>query len=125
MVEIIFIKLRCSAVEAKRDLRAGLVASFLDRLKNQLNGFFMAFDRWRKTTLIADGCSESLVMQDFFQCVEYLSTVTDRLTKTRCAHRNNHELLNIQIVICVRATIDDIHHRNRHLHRARATKIAV
>src|SRR5690625_3733027 len=39
--------------------------------------------------------------------------------------RHDHELLHVEIVVGMRTPIDDIHHRNRHLHGTAATKIPI
>jgi hypothetical protein len=46
--------------------------------------------------------------------VEDFRTVADRLVQRRRPHRQNHEFLDVEAVVGVRAAIDDVHHRHRH-----------
>jgi len=41
-------------------------------------------------------------------------TTTQRLSKGFCAHWLNHEFLDINVVIRVLTTIDDVHHGHGH-----------
>ena len=47
--------------------------------------------------------------------MEDLGAVAQRFTEAWCTHREDHEFLQIDTVVGVLTTIDDIHHRDRHL----------
>ena len=79
----------------------------------------------RKAALIAHCGRHTLAVDDFLERVEHLGTVAQRFTKARRAHRDDHELLQIEVVVGVRAAIDHVHQGHRHLHGARAAKVAV
>ncbi len=55
-----------------------------------------------------------MTAQHTFQRVEYLGSVAQRFCKTRRPDRQNHEFLDIDVVVSMRATVDDVHHWHRH-----------
>jgi len=57
--------------------------------------------------------------------LEHLGTAAQCFAEGLRADRHDHEFLDVQIVVGVRAAVDDIHHRHRHLHRAGTTEIAI
>jgi hypothetical protein len=57
--------------------------------------------------------------------VEHLGAVAQRLAEARRAERHQHELLQVDLVVRVRAAVDHVHQRHRQLHLARAAEVAV
>ncbi len=57
--------------------------------------------------------------------MEGLSTIAKGFFKARSAHGDNHEFLQVEVVIGMCATVDDVHHRNGKLHCTHTTKIAI
>src|SRR6059058_5267221 len=108
------IKLIMEAIE-----QAGYVAGLLDRLHDQLDRLFMVGHRRGEAAFVADRRAQALRVQDLFQGVEHLGAVADGFLERRRAERDDHEFLDVQVVVGVRAAVDDVHHRHRHLHRAR------
>jgi hypothetical protein len=45
--------------------------------------------------------------------------------KARRAHGHDHEFLDVQVVVGVRAAVDDVHHRHGQLHGTHAAEVAV
>ena len=125
MVLAIFVKLAGSAVQTQGDLFAGDKASFVDGFENQLDRCFMAGHVGRKTTLVTDGHAHALVVQNFLERMEYFGAITNRFTEAGCAHGDDHQLLQIKVVVGVRATVDHIHHGHGHLVGAHAAEITV
>ena len=78
-----------------------------------------------KAAFIAYGHTHAFVMQYLFERMEHLCPLAQGLFESGCTHRNNHELLQVQVVIGMRAAVDHIHHGNRHLHCRHAAKVAV
>ncbi len=46
--------------------------------------------------------------------MKHLRAVAQRLAKARRADREDHEFLDVEAIVGVRAAIDDVHHRHRH-----------
>ncbi|CUJ32518.1 hypothetical protein TA5113_03038 [Cognatishimia activa] len=61
----------------------------------------------------------------FLKGVEDFRTHADRFFHVRCRNRHDHEFLDVDWVICVLATVDDVHHWNRQNARLRATDVAI
>ena len=57
--------------------------------------------------------------------MEHLGAAAQRLAERRRADRHDHELLQVEVVVGVRAAVDHVHQRHRQLHRARAAEVAV
>ena len=57
--------------------------------------------------------------------MENLGAPPQPFAKACGPHRHDHELLNIEGVIRVASTVDDVHHRDRQSSRVHATKISV
>ena len=57
--------------------------------------------------------------------MEDLGPHAQRLVEGLGAHRHDHELLDIQVVVGVAAAVDDVHHRNRERAGVRAADVAV
>ena len=53
------------------------------------------------------------------------SAVAQRFPEIGRTYRNDHELLQVEVVVGVRTTVHHIHHRHRHLIRTHAAKVAV
>ena len=80
----------------------------------------------REAALVADGGREPALVQHLLQRVEDLRAVAQRLAKRRRADRQDHEFLDVDAVVGVRAAVDDVHHRHRQRRRlAGAAEIAV
>ena len=85
----------------------------------------MVLHIWRKTTLIAHCGRHALVVEEGLQGVKDLGPIAQGLLKTWGPHRDDHELLQVEIVVGVCAAIDHIHHGNRKRHGATAAKVSV
>ncbi len=79
----------------------------------------MTRDIRRKTALVSNRRAHAGLIDQFLERVENFGAVAHRFRECRRADRHDHDFLQIEIVICVRATVDHVHHRHRHLHRAR------
>ena len=79
----------------------------------------------RKAAFVTDGDAHALVDQELLERMKHLGAVTHSFAKAGCAHRNNHEFLDVQVVVGMSAPIDDVHHGHRHLHGTAAAEITV
>ena len=85
----------------------------------------MARHAGRESAFVAHRGAHAFGVDDLLECMKHLAAIAHRFAKTRRTHRNDHQLLQVEVVVCMRAAIDHIHHRYRHLHRARAAEVAV
>ncbi|MNI87713.1 hypothetical protein D3C73_1449350 [compost metagenome] len=59
--------------------------------------------------------------QYLFERVKNFRAHAQCLSERRCSYRLDHKLLNINVVICMLAAIQDIHHRYRHAELSRCS----
>ncbi len=64
-------------------------------------------------------------MQDFLERVEYFGAVADRFAKAWCTDWDDHEFLDVQVIVGMRAAVNDVHHWHRHLHGAGTAEITI
>ena len=86
---------------------------------------FVRFEIGREPALVADRGRHALGVDQFFQRLENLRAVAQRLAEGRRADRHDHELLHVDAVVGVRPAVDHIHLRHRQRHFARTTEVAV
>src|SRR5207253_10017315 len=104
------IKLARRRIQCDGNLFAWLVASLLNRFEHDIDGRDVRLDRRREAAFITDRRVVPPLLQYAFQGVEYLDSPAKGLREGGSAYRHDHELLKINIVIGVRATIQDVHH---------------
>ena len=78
-----------------------------------------------KATFVTHSHTHAFVVHDFLQSVKYFGTVTHGFAKAGCAYRNDHELLQVEVVVGVGAAVDDIHHGHGQLASVHAAKVTV
>ena len=125
MVFTVFVKLAGGAVEAQNNLLTRSEASLVDGVQDHLNRRFMARHIGGKTTLVTHGNAHAFVAHDFFQSMKDFRAIAQGFAKIRRPYGDDHQLLQIEVVVSVGAAIDHVHHGNRHLHTAHAAEIAV
>jgi hypothetical protein len=64
-------------------------------------------------------------LQRGFQRVEDLGAHAQGFGEVRRADRRDHELLDVDRIVGMRAAVEDVHHRHRQQRRLRAAEIAV
>ncbi len=113
------------AVQAQGDLLAGRVAGGIDGLQDQLDGGLVVLDAGGEAAFVAHGGAHALVVDDLLQGVEHLGAPAHGLAEARGPHGDDHEFLQVQAVVGMRAAVDHVHHRHGQLHAAHAAQVAV
>ncbi len=113
VIDAVLEELGAGHVEAEEDLLAGLVAGAIDGFENGLQRRFVGRQVRRETALIAHRGRELALVQDLLERVEDFRAVAQRFGQRRRADRQDHELLDVDAVIGMRAAVDDVHHRHR------------
>ena len=114
IVDAIPVKLRCGAIQGQGDVGAQFVTRAAHRLGDDLQGCLVGGQVGGETALIAHRGTQAPAGQYFLELVEYFGPGAQRLGEGRRRHRQDHELLDVDIVVGVLAAVDDIHHRYRH-----------
>ncbi len=112
-------------IQRDADLFPGLVARQFDRLKDHFDGLNVGLQRRREAAFIANRRVVAALLQHALQRVEHLGTPAQRVGKALRPHRHHHELLEVHVVIRMRAAVEDVHHRRRQDACIYATQIAV
>ena len=100
-------------VHRQRDVGAEREAGGADGLADQVERGAVAVEARRETTLVAEAGREALLLQHRLERVVDLGTGAHRLGERRGADRRDHELLDVDVGVGVRATVEDVHHRHR------------
>ena len=124
-VAAVLVELGRRAVAGERDIGARRVARLVDRLDQELQRRFVARQVGREAAFVADRRGPAAAVDHLLQRVEHLGAVAQRLAERRRADRHHHEFLEVDLVVGVGAAVDDVHHRHRQLHLARAAEIAI
>ncbi len=121
----VVVKLRRRAVQTDGDVDTRLVTRNPDRLHDQTEGSLVPWKIGRESALVAHGGGQSFGMEQLFERMEHLRAVAQGITEGRRAQGDDHEFLQVEAVVSVSATVDDVHQRHRQRHAAHAAQIAV
>ena len=111
-------------VERDREVLAGRVARRLDARDERLERRLVGLEVRREAALVADAAAEAAVVQVLLEVVEDLGAHAQRLGEARRADRDDHELLEVDRVVGVRAAVEDVHHRHGQDARRLAAEVA-
>ena len=120
-----FVELSRRRVHCNLDLVTSGVASLCNRFHDDIQGFLVALEVWCVATFISNGCAVALALEDGLQCVEDFGSPAKAFRECLSTHRHHHEFLEVDRVVSVLATVDDVHHRDWELTCAYATNVAV
>ena len=93
-------------------LRTGLVTGRLDGGEHGFDGFFIALDIRGESAFVAHIGAVSFFLQHRFQGVEDLHSPAQPFAETAGTHGHHHEFLEVDLVVGMRAPVEDIHHGN-------------
>ena len=113
MVGAVLEQLTHRRVHGDGDVFARRVAGVLDRFEEDLDRVFVGSQIGGEAALVAHGRAETAVVEHLLQRVVGLGAPPQGLTEAGRADRHHHELLHVDGVVGVDATIDDVHHRHR------------
>ena len=102
----------------------GRVARRLDARDQHLQRLLVGAEVRGEAALVADPAAQAAVVQRLLQRVEDLGAHAQALREARRAERNDHELLEVDRVVGVRAAVEDVHHRHRQHVRRVAAEVA-
>jgi hypothetical protein len=77
-----------------------------------------------EATLVADAGREPALLDHRLQRVVNLGPPAERLGEGRRADGGDHELLDVHVVVGVRATVQDVHQRDGQHVRVRSAEVA-
>ena len=86
------------------------VAGLLDRLVDVLKGLGIGLEVGGKAALIAHAAAKARLVQHALKRVVDLRAPAQALGKGGSAHRHDHELLEVHVVVRMHAAVQDVHH---------------
>ena len=89
---------------------AGLKASLLDGLGDVLERLGIGLKVGGKAALVAHAAAQAGLVQHALEGVVDLGAPTQALCKARSAHRHDHELLEVNVVVGMHAAVENVHH---------------
>ena len=84
-----------------------------DGLGDQVERGAVALQVGGEAALVAETGGQALLLQHRLEGVVDLGALLQRLAEGRGADRGDHELLDVDVGVGVRAAVDDVHHRHR------------
>ncbi len=124
LVAAVAVDLAGGGVERDRQVLAGRVARRLDPGHERLERRLVGLEVRREAALVADAAAEPAVVQMALEVVEDLGAHAQRVGEAARADRHDHELLEVDRVVGVRAAVEHVHHRHRQDPRRLAAEIA-
>ena len=112
-------------VQCQCNLLARLVASLLDCLNDQVQCSCVGLQVGCETTLVAQAGCQAAVVQHGLQGVVNLNTCAQSVRVVVEADGSNHELLDVNVGVCVRTTVEDVHHGDGQNVSVRAAEVLV
>ena len=98
-------------IHGVHEVDAGLKAGLLHGLGDVLERLGVSLEVGRKAALVAHAAAQAGLVQHALEGVVDLGAPAQALGKARGAHRHDHELLEVDVVVGVHAAVEDVHHR--------------
>ena len=77
-----------------------------------------------KPPFVTDGGAHVLVVQHLLEVMENFDAGSQAVAERVKTEREDHEFLEVDAVVGVRSTVDDVHHRSRQPIRSDAAEVA-
>ena len=113
------------AVERQHHVFARLVAGLLDRLHDEAKRLVGRLEVGREAALVADCVSWPASFRPFFSVWKISAPMRTASASVLGRDRHDHEFLDVDRVVGMRAAVDDVHHRHGQHVRVGAAEIAV
>ena len=102
----------------------GAEPGFADRLDDEIQRGPVVLEVGGEAPLVADARGQAALLDHGLQRLVDLGPPAQRLGEGGGADRGDHELLDVHVVIGVRAAVEDVHHRDGQHVGVRAAKVA-
>ena len=117
--------LRRGDVERERDVLPRAVSCLLDGPHQELQRIGVLPEVGRKAPFVPDRGDQALLVEELLQRVEHLGAHAQRFREGGGPDRDDHEFLDVEVVVRVRPPVDDVHERDGKGLGARAAEVAV
>ena len=112
MIFAVFVHFAACNVQCNYDIFFRFVTSFNNCFQNNFDSFCVVVQVRSKATFITQSSAQTFFFQQCFQIMVDFCVHTQSFAKGFCAYRHNHKFLNVNIVVSVFATVQNVHHGN-------------
>ena len=119
------VELGAGRIECKDDILACREAQLFDGFEDQLNGFRVGLEAGGKAAFIAHGGGVALFLENALEGVEDLDSLAEGVGEGFCADGHDHELLEVNVGVRVRASVEDVHHGRGQKRGIDAAQVAI
>ncbi len=110
VVFAIFEERACGGIECEADIFSGLVSGIFDGLEDEFQGFFVVGEVGSEAAFVADVGIEFAAFENFFEGMKDLGGGAKGFAEGGCADGHDHKLLDIESIVGVFATVNDVAH---------------
>src|SRR5690606_6243058 len=114
VVVAVLVELAGGAVQGQGHVLAQLVAGVGNGFGAGSQGVFVGRQVRREATFVTHGGAPATALEYGLGVMEDFGTHAQGIAAGHGAHRLGHALLDVDVVVGVLATVDDVHHRHRH-----------
>ena len=125
VVNAVFIEFAGSAVQTDKNLLSRCVAGRLDGVDNEFDSSFMAVNIRSETSFVTDSSRHAVSIHNLFQSMKDLGAAAKRFAESRQTGRDNHEFLDVEVVVGMSAAVHNVHHRNGQRKAVDAAEITI
>ena len=105
---------RACRIYGDHEIFSGNIAGLFDRSDDQGQRVLVPAEHRRIASLVADARNRNMpLLQNDFQRMKDLGAAAEGFFPGWRRHRHDHEFLNVHVVGCMSAAVEDIHHGNR------------
>ncbi len=97
-------------IEGEEDVLAEFVSGLFDGGSDDIEGGFVGLQNGSKSAFVTDCSGEPLALENGFESVEDFTTHTEGFAEGLSALRHDHEFLDVNRCIGMRAAVHYIHH---------------
>src|ERR1700738_475880 len=112
-------------VARDRDISAGLVPGLLDRLDKQVERLLVGFQLGSEASFVADAAAEAPLVEDLLERLIDLGDSPNTVGEGCRADRADHELLEVDVIVGVDASVEHVGQRQGQQPRLGAAQVAV
>jgi hypothetical protein len=107
---LLVVELAGGGVEGDGDVFAGGVAGEFDGFDDEIEGLVVGLEAGSEAAFVADGGGVALLLEDAFEGVEDFGAPAEGVGEVFSADGHDHELLEVDVGVCVGAAVEDVHH---------------
>ena len=124
LVRAVLVELAGGGIQRDRDVLARAQARGLDARDEHLQRLLVGAQVGSEAALVADGGRQAALVQGALERVEDLRAHLQAAREALGAARDDHELLEVDLVVGVHAAVEHVHHRHRQHAGVGAAEIA-